>query len=96
MNNDLRAATDHHGPVSTSSDQTPGRPLAYLFDVPIDRVKGIGPQTGKKLTDAGIASVGQLLLHVPRRYLDRSQLFDLSSVPLGEEVTDHVSNDISV
>ena len=62
--------------------------MAYLLsDVPIDRVKGIGPKTAKKLTDAGIASVGQLLLHVPRRYLDRSQLFDLSSVPLGEEVT---------
>jgi ATP-dependent DNA helicase RecG len=73
--------------VSTSSDQTTGRSLAYLLDVPIDRVKGIGPRTEKKLTDAGIASVGQLLLHVPRRYLDRSQLFDLSSVPLGEEVT---------
>lgn len=73
--------------MSTSSEQTPGRSLAYLFDVPIDRVKGIGPRTAKKLTDAGIASVGQLLLHVPRRYLDRSQLFDLSSVPLGEEVT---------
>jgi ATP-dependent DNA helicase RecG len=73
--------------VSTNSDQTLGRSLAYLFDVPIDRVKGIGTGRARKLTDAGIASVGQLLLHVPRRYLDRSQLFDLSSVPLGEEVT---------
>jgi ATP-dependent DNA helicase RecG len=34
-----------------------------------------------------VASVADLLFHVPRRYLDRSQLFDLSSVPLGEEVT---------
>ena len=74
--------------MNTSSDQTPGRSLAYLLsDVPIDRVKGVGPKTAKKLTDADIGSVGQLLLHVPRRYLDRSQLFDLSSVPLGEEVT---------
>ena len=31
--------------------------------------------------------MAQLLLHAPRRYLDRSQLFDLTSVPLGEEVT---------
>lgn len=73
--------------MSTSSDQTAGRSLAYLFDVQIDRVKGIGPQRGRKFTDAGIASVGHLLLHVPGRYLDRSQLFDLSSVPIGEEVT---------
>ena len=35
----------------------------------------------------GINSVADLLLHVPRRYLDRSQLFDLSDVPLNEEVT---------
>ena len=55
--------------------------------VPTDMVKGIGPRTQKKLADAGIASVTDLLLHVPRRYLDRSQLFDLSSVPLNEEVT---------
>jgi ATP-dependent DNA helicase RecG len=64
-----------------------GRSLAYLMDVPTDMVKGIGPQTLKKLAAAGIVSVTDLLLHVPRRYLDRSQLFDLSAVPLNEEVT---------
>jgi ATP-dependent DNA helicase RecG len=53
----------------------------------VDQVKGIGPQTMKKLNKAGILSVTDLLLHVPRRYLDRSQIFDLSSVPLDEEVT---------
>jgi len=64
-----------------------GRPLSYLASIPAQAVKGIGPRTAKKLAEAGIASVADLLLHVPRRYLDRSQLFDLSSVPLGEEVT---------
>ncbi len=64
-----------------------GRSLAYLARVPVDQVKGIGTQTAKKLNKAGILSVADLLLHVPRRYLDRSQLFDLSSVPLDEEVT---------
>jgi ATP-dependent DNA helicase RecG len=64
-----------------------GRSLAYLARVPVDQVKGIGPQTMKKLNKAGIYSVTDLLLHVPRRYLDRSQIFDLSSVPLDEEVT---------
>ncbi|MDX2343630.1 MAG: ATP-dependent DNA helicase RecG [Acidimicrobiia bacterium] len=64
-----------------------GRSLAYLSGVSTDLVKGIGPRSVKKLNDAGIASVADLLLHVPRRYLDRSQLFDLSAVPLNEEVT---------
>lgn len=87
MNNDLRTATDHHGPVTTIDRPGPGRSLAYLADVPINAVKDIGARRAKGLTDAGIASVAQLLLHTPRRYLDRSQLFDLTSVPLGEEVT---------
>jgi len=65
----------------------PGRPLAYLRSVPVDSVKGIGAKGAKKLADAGIPSVADLLLHVPRRYLDRSQLFNLADVPLGEEVT---------
>ncbi|MCP3998150.1 MAG: ATP-dependent DNA helicase RecG [bacterium] len=64
-----------------------GRPLAFLTDVSVEFVKGIGPAAKKKLDRAGINSVADLLLHVPRRYLDRSQMFDLSSVPLDEEVT---------
>ena len=68
------------------SEQT-GRSLAYLATLPVDLVKGIGPKTAKKMGEAGINSVADLLLHVPRRYLDRSQMFDLSNVPLGEEVT---------
>jgi len=63
------------------------RTLAYLAAVPVERVKGIGPARAKKLGELGIESVADLLLHVPRRYLDRSQVFDLSDVPLGEEVT---------
>jgi ATP-dependent DNA helicase RecG len=68
-------------------DPAPERTLAYLAAVPVERVKGIGPARAKKLGELGIESVADLLLHVPRRYMDRSQLFDLSSVPLGEEVT---------
>jgi ATP-dependent DNA helicase RecG len=72
----------------TDAAQPPhGRSLAYLAGVPIDAVKDIGPRKAKRLTEAGITCVAELLLHAPRRYLDRSQLFDLSSVPLGEEVT---------
>ncbi|NNF65143.1 MAG: ATP-dependent DNA helicase RecG [Acidimicrobiia bacterium] len=64
-----------------------GRSLAYLANVDVDNVKGIGPKAFQKLRGAGIESVADLLLHAPRRYLDRSELFDLASVPLGEEVT---------
>jgi ATP-dependent DNA helicase RecG len=87
VNNDLRTTTDHHGRVTDAAQPQHGRSLAYLAGVPIDAVKDIGPRKAKRLTEAGISSVAELLLHAPRRYLDRSQLFDLSSVPLGEEVT---------
>ena len=73
--------------MNTNNEPNSGRSIAYLLEVPIDRVKNVGSGRAKRFTDEGIASVGQLLFHVPRRYLDRSQLFDLSSVPIGEEVT---------
>ncbi len=65
----------------------PGRPLSYLATVDVARVEGIGPRMATKLTGAGVATVADLILHVPRRYLDRSELFDLAGAPLGEEVT---------
>jgi ATP-dependent DNA helicase RecG len=75
------------GDMSASPSEQTGRSLAYLATLPVDLVKGIGPKTARKMGEAGINSVADLLLHVPRRYLDRSQMFDLSNVPLGEEVT---------
>ncbi len=64
-----------------------GRSLAYLAAIPVVEVKGIGPKTAKDMSEVGIDSVADLLLHVPRRYLDRSQMYDLSNVPLDEEIT---------
>jgi len=77
----------HHERMTAPTTGHKGRSLAYLATLPVDMVKGIGPKTAKKMGEAGINSVADLLLHVPRRYLDRSQMFDLSNLPLGEEVT---------
>jgi len=63
------------------------RTLAYLACVPVGRVKGIGPRTEHRLATLGIRSVADLLLHVPRRYLDRSRMYAVADVPVGEEVT---------
>lgn len=73
--------------MNANNESQRGRSIAYLLDVPIEYVKNVGTSRAKRFADEGIGSVGQLLFHVPRRYLDRSQLFDLSSVPFGEEVT---------
>ncbi|MFV1970871.1 MAG: ATP-dependent DNA helicase RecG [Acidimicrobiia bacterium] len=71
----------------TSSPPQEDRTLAYLADIPVDRVKGVGVISVKKLETEGIRSVADLLLTVPRRYLDRSQISDLATTPLGEVVT---------
>lgn len=64
-----------------------GRHLSYLASIPVDNIARLGSVSAKKLATVDVNSVADLLLHVPRRYLDRSQLFDLGGVPLGEYVT---------
>lgn len=63
------------------------RSLAYLCTVPVTKVSGLSGKRGAALAKAGIRSVGDLLLHVPRRYVDRSTQVDLLGVASGEEVT---------
>ena len=64
-----------------------GRSLAYLKTVPIEEVKGLRGKRGAALREAGVTSVADLLLHAPRRYIDRSRILPLAEVPVGEEVT---------
>ncbi len=64
-----------------------GNTLAELAAVEIERVRGLSGARGTKLRKAGIATVADLLLHVPRRYVDRSRTLPLAEVPLDEEVT---------
>ncbi|MEN8239926.1 MAG: hypothetical protein ABFR53_12100, partial [Actinomycetota bacterium] len=71
----------------TGSDTQTRRTLAYFAQIPADKVKGIGKAAVKKLRTQGIESVADLLLTVPRRYLDRSQIFNIGAAPIGEEVT---------
>ncbi|NNC74720.1 MAG: ATP-dependent DNA helicase RecG [Acidimicrobiia bacterium] len=65
----------------------PGRSLAYLSTLGVENVKGLKGKRSKALEEAGITSVADLLLHAPRRYLDRSTTVKLADVPLGEEIT---------
>ena len=64
-----------------------GRSLAYLNGIPIERVQGLTGKRGADLRKAGIESVADLLLHIPRRYVDRSRTLPLAELPLGEELT---------
>ena len=64
-----------------------GRSLAYLNGIPIEQVKGLTGKRGQALRKAELTSVSDLLLHTPRRYLDRSAVTPIASLPIGEEVT---------
>ena len=63
------------------------RTLAYLAGIDVSNVKGVGAVSAKKLNGQGITSVAELLLSVPHRYLDRSQIFAIAEAPVDEEVT---------
>ncbi len=52
---------------------------------PITSLKGVGPSLAEKLARLGISNTLDLLLHLPRRYQDRSHLVELSSLVGDEE-----------
>jgi ATP-dependent DNA helicase RecG len=61
--------------------------LSRLADVPVTEVKGVGPDKLKALSGGGIETVADLLHHLPRTYVDRSDRPRLDRIPLGTEVT---------
>jgi ATP-dependent DNA helicase RecG len=71
----------------TSVQTSDQRTLAYLAGIPVERVKGVGAVATKQLASEGVLTVADLLLTAPRRYLDRSQLSELATTPVGEIVT---------
>ncbi len=61
--------------------------LATLATIEVDRIQGLKGARAKQLRDGGIRTVADLLLHAPRRYIDRSRVEPISLLPLGEEIT---------
>ncbi|MGQ0848349.1 MAG: ATP-dependent DNA helicase RecG [Actinomycetota bacterium] len=61
--------------------------LAYLAGIPVERASGLGGSSGAAVRKGGISTIADLLLHVPRVYLDRSRIEPIAVAPVGEEVT---------
>ncbi len=61
--------------------------LSRLAEVPVTEVRGIGKQKAGALARVGIETVADLLHHLPRTYVDRSERPPLARVPLGTEIT---------
>ena len=73
-----RGLTREERRVTTSSSQA-SLVVQLDFLSPITAIKGFGPRRVAGLNESGIETVGDLLYHFPRRYLDRSTI-----VPIGQ------------
>ena len=62
---------DRRGLTSAPGETHPGDPLT--------RLTGVGPKSAAALAAEGIASVRDLLLHLPRRYEDRTRITRIDS-----------------
>ena len=72
--------------------QAPSKPslydqaLRFLFS-DVQYLKGIGPAKARVLKNAGINKLLDLFFHIPRKYLDRSQITAISSLVEGTVAT---------
>ncbi|CCQ10177.1 ATP-dependent DNA helicase RecG [Pseudoalteromonas luteoviolacea B = ATCC 29581] len=51
-----------------------------LAKYPISDLKGVGPKVAERLSKLGVASVQDMLLHLPLRYEDRTQTYPIASL----------------
>jgi ATP-dependent DNA helicase RecG len=63
------------------------RPRPSRLEAPISELRGAGPKLAAAAAELGIETIGDLLLHVPRDYRDRTSLGLLGELRIGEEAT---------
>ncbi|MCY3563860.1 MAG: ATP-dependent DNA helicase RecG [Acidimicrobiia bacterium] len=80
-------ASERGSSPQDSEPSGPGRSLAYLQDVSVERVRNIGPRLAGMLAKSGVRSVADLLQHFPHRYLDRSLVVPIAELPIDGEAT---------
>ena len=61
--------------------------LADLREIPLARLKGVGPALEARLADMELHNVLDLLQHYPRRWVDRTKKTDIAALAVGEEAT---------
>src|SRR5437899_10492251 len=54
---------------------------------PVKFLKGVGPKRAEALQRLGIRTAGDLLYHVPHRYLDATTVTPLARVTVGQDMT---------
>src|SRR5436190_7071042 len=63
------------------------RPRPSRLGAPLSDLRGAGPKLAEAAAELGIETIGDLLLHVPRDYRDRTKLGLLGELRIGEEAT---------
>src|SRR5205085_3146166 len=66
---------------------SPGLGLRLQLNSPVKFLKGVGPKRAEALQRLGIRTAGDLLYHVPHRYLDATTVTPLARATVGQEVT---------
>jgi len=74
-------------PTSTSVLPAHRRASASPLRAPVQYLKGVGPARAAALARLGVSTVGDLLVHLPRRHEDRSRLTPLRDLAHGSETT---------
>jgi ATP-dependent DNA helicase RecG len=62
-----------------------GRRLAQLAAIPVTELEGVGKKKAEGLASQGIHTVLDLLMHYPRRYIDRTGQASIKDLVVGEE-----------
>ena len=62
-------------------------PRPSMLDAPLTTLRGAGPRLAAAAADLGIATVGEMLTHVPRSYRDLASPRPLSELGIGEQAT---------
>jgi ATP-dependent DNA helicase RecG len=63
------------------------RPRPSLLDAPLTALRGAGPKLAAAAGELGIASVGDLLAHVPHGYRERAPVREVTELRIGEQAT---------
>ncbi|MBN1289916.1 MAG: ATP-dependent DNA helicase RecG [Actinobacteria bacterium] len=74
-------------PVDNQVEFTQGVVKLKHFEAPVTSIHGVGSAMAGKLEKLGISTVGDLLYHLPRKYLDRSTVTPVSCMAENQEVT---------
>jgi len=73
--------------VRETRNETGAQGQSYHADTPVSTLEGIGPKRAQLLEQLGVRTLGELLLHLPTRYEDRSQFTPIAALEPGVEAT---------